>query len=180
MSKENEVIITSEPVGNTTYTLYTSIDLTLFSCDLKGVYDYRVLPDDKITKILVMPTDTEPHPMKLTQMIADINNIIVSFGGGEEVSADDMKETLNSMGLSVLEDIGVEMRQLFLFLETSTKNPDKKSCEYAFNFVITNDVTPDDSFSLFKFKKLSFAVYNTERNKIIERMDLEDIDELLA
>ncbi|MNJ59470.1 hypothetical protein D3C77_551570 [compost metagenome] len=162
------------------------IDLTLLNCNLKGVYQYQVIegdkPEDKETKtkILVMPTDAEPQSMTLVELIAEINNIIKSFGGGKEVTVDSMKETLESMGLKSIADISVQIRQLFIYVDKSSIEGKTKPCEYAFNFVILNPVKPDESLKLFHIKSLGLAVYNTDRKKIIERMQLEDIDKLLA
>lgn len=178
MSEEVEIL--GEASGTT---VQAFIDLTLLNCDLIGVYQYQVIPgppEEKKTKILVMPTDPEPKEMKLLELITEINNIIKSFGGGAEVSQEEMKQTLASMGLTVLENISVEIRQLFLFLDRSSIEKNSKPCEYAFNFVITNDVKPEDSLKIFKIKQLGFAVYNTKRTKIIERMKLQDINKLLA
>lgn len=159
------------------------IDLTLLNCKLKGVYQYQVtagtVPETR-TQILVMPTDTEPQGMTLLELIVEINNIIKSFGGGKPVTADDMKETLESMGLKSIEAIQVQIRQLFIYTDKSSIEANSKPCEYAFNFVITNPVDPDESLKLFHIDQLGFAVYNTDRKKIIERMQLEDIAELLA
>ncbi|MFD2505012.1 hypothetical protein ACFSS9_10380 [Paenibacillus septentrionalis] len=162
------------------------IDLTLLNCNLKGVYQYQVIKgeggveDETKTKILVMPTDEKPQGMKLLDLIDEINGIISSFGGGEKVKKEDMVETLASMGLKALENISVQIRQLFLYVDKSSIEANTKPCEYAFNFVVLNEVKPEESLKLFNIKSLGLAVYNTDRKKIIERMQLENIDELLA
>lgn len=160
------------------------IDLTLLNCKLKGVYQYQSTPVETgpaltRTQILVMPTDPEPQSMSLTELITEINNIIASFGGGAPVSVDSMKDTLDSMGLKVIADIEVQIRQLFIYVNISSKKEDSLPCEYAFNFVILNPVKPEESLKLFSIHSLGLAVYNTDRKKIIERMQLENIDELL-
>ncbi|GAA0134490.1 hypothetical protein YSY43_13300 [Paenibacillus sp. YSY-4.3] len=163
------------------------IDLTLLNCNLKGVYQYQVIegkPEEKEketkTKILVMPTDAEPQSMTLLELIEEINEIIRSFGGGKEVTVESMKDTLESMGLKSIADISVQIRQLFIYVDKSNIEGKSKPCEYAFNFVILNPVKPDESLKLFHIKSLGLAVYNTDRKKVIERMQLENIDELLA
>jgi len=162
------------------------IDLTLLNCDLKGVYQYQVIDaeDEKDketkTKVLVMPTSAKPQSMTLDLLIKDINKIIQSFGGGPEVSAESMKGTLESMGLGAIANIEVQIRQLFIYVDKSSKPENTKPCEYAFNFVILNPVDPEESLNIFNIKQLGLAVFNTDRKKIIERMQLENIDELLA
>ncbi|MFD3257139.1 hypothetical protein ACE3MQ_00835 [Paenibacillus lentus] len=163
------------------------IDLTLLNCNLKGVYQYQVIEGkseekekETKTKILVMPTDAEPQSMTLLELIDEINSIIKSFGGGDPVSEDSMKGTLESMGLKSIAEISVQIRQLFIYVDKSSIEGRTKPCEYAFNFVILNPVKPDQSLKLFHIKSLGLAVYNTDRKKIIERMQLENIDELLA
>ncbi|MDR9857193.1 hypothetical protein RJP21_26705 [Paenibacillus sp. VCA1] len=179
MSQDLE-IVGAAPGNN----IQAFIDLTLLNCNLKGVYQYQVIKngdaEEKKTKILVMPTDPEPQSMSLTELITEINNIIQSFGGGQKVTEERMKATLDSMGLKTIADISVQIRQLFIYVDTSSIKENSKPCEYAFNFVILNPVNPDESLKLFNIKSLGLAVYNTDRKKIIERMQLENIDELLA
>ncbi|CAH1199334.1 MULTISPECIES: hypothetical protein [Paenibacillus] len=156
------------------------VDLTILNCSLKGVYQYEVTKDEKKTKILVMPTDPEAQSMTLTELVTEINNIIQSFGGGQKVNEESMKSTLESLGLKNLADIQVQIRQLFVYVDSSSIQANSKPCEYAFNFVILNPVHPDESLKLFNIKSLGIAVYNTNRQKIIERMQLEDINQLLT
>lgn len=160
------------------------VDLTLLNCKLKGVYQYQVInptktDEEKRTRILVMPTDPEPQGMKLTELITEINNIISSFGGGQPVTEAEMKDTLDSMGLKIFNDIEVQMRQLFIYLDNSSIKEKSKPFEYALNFVVLNTVKPEESLKIFHIHSLGLALYNTKRKKIIERMQLEDIDELL-
>lgn len=160
------------------------IDLTLLNCNLRGVYQYQVKKvddktDEKRTQILVMPTDAEPNVMTLTELITEVNNLIKQFGGGTPVTEDSMSQTLDSMGLTSIKDITVEIRQLFIYVDKSSIEQNSKPCEYAFNFVIRNDITPDKDLALFKIKKLGLAVYNTDNKKVIERMELADINSLL-
>lgn len=160
------------------------IDLTVLNCKLRGVYQYQVIKVDettneKRTQILVMPTDAEPQEMTLLQLISEINKIIEKFGKGKEVTVDSMSQTLDSMGLSSIKDITVQIRQLFIYVDNSSIPENTKPVEYAFNFVIRNQVKPDKSFELFHLNSLGIAVYNTDRKKVIERMELQDINALL-
>lgn len=160
------------------------VDLTLLNCKLKGVYQYQVLDpskadSEKRTRILVIPTDPEPQGMRLTELITEVNKIITDFGGGQPVTEEDMKATLTSMGLDVFNDIEIQMRQLFIYVDKSTIAANTKPFEYALNFVILNPVKPNESLKIFHIDSLGLAVYNTKRPKIIERMKLENIDELL-
>lgn len=181
-------LIVSNPQQTPGSSVQAFIDLTLLNCKLKGVYQYQATPaaGDKKgqmrTQILVMPTDTEPQGMTLTSLIYEVNQIITSFGGGEEVTEAEMKQTLDSMGLPDFSNIFVQIRQLFIYTDTLKieEGTSSGTCEYAFNFVITNPVKPDESLKLFHINQLGLAVYKTNRKKIIERMQLEDIAELLA
>ena len=160
------------------------VDLTLLNCKLKGVYQYQVInptkdDEEKKTRILVMPTDPEPQGMKLTELMEEINKIIASFGGGEPVKQADMEETLKSVGLESFANIEIQMRQLFIYSNTSSNKDKSEPFEYALNFVVLNPVKPGESLKLFHIDSLGLALYNTKRPKIIERMQLENIDELL-
>ncbi|OKP97941.1 hypothetical protein [Paenibacillus sp. P46E] len=87
------------------------------------MYPYQVIagtiPETR-THILVMPTDTDPQGMTLLELIVEINNIIKSFGGGKPVTADDMKQILESMGLKSIEAVQVQIRQLFIYTYKSS------------------------------------------------------------
>jgi len=173
--------------SSSNFNIQAFIDVTLLKCNLKGVYQYEVIPgegegkpDEKKTKVLVMPTDAEPKSMTLVELMKEINDIINSFGGGKTLTEEDLKETLDSMGLGVIKNISVQIRQLFIYVDHSSNPDNPKNCEYAFNFVVLNEVNPDESLKLFNIKSLGLAVYNTKRKKIIERMQLENIEELLA
>lgn len=183
MNEMSQEVLNIEAAGGNNVLAF--VDLTILNCNLKGVYQYQVIKgqngeDEKKTKILVMPTDPEAQSMTLTELVTEINNIIESFGGGQKVTEESMKSTLESLGLKNLADIQVQIRQLFVYVDSSSIKANSKPCEYAFNFVILNPVHPDESLKLFNIKSLGIAVYNTNRQKIIERMQLEDINQLLT
>ncbi|MDR3600776.1 MAG: hypothetical protein P4L49_09900 [Desulfosporosinus sp.] len=150
-----------------------AINLTLFNTDLSAVYQSETTG----TKILVIPTDEPKGGMKLTEILAEVNNMINKFtGSSSKVSEDDIKKTLNDFGLSSFESIRIELRQVFFYYETATKN-----LEYALSIRITDDIKPGEELSkLFTVKSLSFSIWSTKRQKILDRMQLGDISALLS
>lgn len=188
--------------------LQAFVELRLLNCDLRGIYQYETkdIPEVKNTtepekgiqaaketrtRIVIMPRDEEPQSMSLKELIDEINKVIASFSdsgkGNDAVKKEDMEDTAKSLGVGILDSTKVQLRQLYLYVDRSVTTPiaepsketKKSNLEYAFNFVILNDVKPDDQLKIFGIQKIGLAVYNTANKKIIERMDLQNIDDLL-
>lgn len=159
-----------------------SIDLTLLNTDLAAVFERRKITDDvKRTAILVLPTDEPKGGMTLQELVNEVNALIKSFTGQQaEVSTDDMQEGLKNFNLMDLNAISVELRQVFLYYcKLDGGETPGTELEYAVNFVIRNKVDPDTDLKMFKFKSLSASIWNTTRPKILDRMTLGSIEELL-
>lgn len=159
-----------------------SVDLNLLNTDISAVLERKKMKEDTTrTAILVLPTDEPKGGMTLAELILEVNGVIKSFTGKEgDVSADQMKESLSNFNLVDLNSISVELRQIFLYYDKlSHGETSETQLEYAINFVIKNKVDPVSDLKFFKFKSLSASIWNTTRPKIMERMTLGSIDELL-
>jgi len=165
--------VTDPPGASEAPSVSAAVDLTLFNTELSAVYQ----SDSTGSKILVLPTDDPKGGMKLTEIIAEVNNMINKFTGSEtKVSEEDIKNTLKEFGLSSFEAIRIELRQVFFYYETATKN-----LEYALAIRITDDIKPGEELSkLFTVKSLSFSIWSTKRKKILDRMQLGEISALLS
>lgn len=176
-TETNALTVNEETETGTTTTaapsISAAIELTLFKTDLAGIYQ----SDSTGTKILVLPTDEPKGGMKLTEIIAEVNNMISKFtGSSTKMSEEDIKKTLNDFGLSSFESIRIELRQVFFYYETATKH-----LEYALSIRITDDIKPGEELSnLFTVKSLSFSIWSTQSKKILDRMQLGDISALLS
>lgn len=173
-----------------------SVSITVLNTSLTGVYNSNSVIDDKkvktvTTEILVIPTDSPKGGMTITELIDGVNQMIKDFSdSSEQVNRDDVQKKIDLVSSGgVLNKIKVELRQIFLYrkqVETYEPKPDgtydipptktEKSLEYAVNFIITSEITKS---TVFNINTISLAVWNTSRPKIINRMQLGDIDNLL-
>ncbi len=139
-------------------------------------------------------------------MVNAVNSMIKKFSGEEgtltqaEIESkmdglvDEQKVAeAKAQHKSVLDDIRVEVRQLFLFYEKINpldaegnviKEGDTEKCvknlEYAICIrILTADLFPDEMKNLFELKALTFAVWKTDRKKILDRMSIGNIQDLL-
>jgi hypothetical protein len=143
----------------------------------------------KETRVLVLPTDTEHDGIKLTKIVSDVNDLIKAFSTdpnpAPSLSEEDVKKKMQSFGLSVFDDITINLRQVFLYQDTTvktdgqTKLDEKKNMEYAINIEITNVLDLPKEFKLFNIQSIGLAIWNTDRKKVLDRMSIASIDDLL-
>lgn len=142
---------------------------------------------------LIMPTDKEPSGgMTIKAMVDDVNKLLTGYDpdsptlNAQDVAnsvkdvndasdaktpapqGDGQKKEINYLA------INVKLRQAFLFLSTG------QPVEYAFELdVDLSELFPAD-ISIFNVRKLSVSVWNTDRRKILDRMDIIDFNERLG
>lgn len=176
-----------------------SISMTILNTDLVGVFNKSTVDDETKkertvkSEFLVMPTDEPKGGMTIMEVIDGINQLIKDFSDTkEEVNPDDVKKSIDQVSTGgVLDEIKVELRQIFMYrvvedvyaqkAASLTKYEDtpkstKKSFEYAINLVITSEISKSVVFNI---NSISFAIWNTNKQKIIDRMQLGDIKSLL-
>ncbi len=189
-ASEANVTTAKEAEGRT---IQAFVEMRLLNCDLRGIYQYETkeIPatggkekqTENRTRILIMPRDEEPQSMSIQELIDEINGVITSFSGNsaekEKVKKEDIDNKVKSMGVGILETTRVQLRQLFLYIDKSNIEGNTKPIEYAFNFVILSEVKPDEQLKFFGIQKIGLAVYRTKQTKVIERMDLYNIDDLI-
>ncbi|MGE5329262.1 MAG: hypothetical protein ACM3KR_07135 [Deltaproteobacteria bacterium] len=171
------------------------VNLEILKTNLTGVFERKsVISDDKktetvTTETLVIPVDSPKGGMSVQEIIQEVQKVIDKFSGkqGEKVDGDKIKENLKTFSTSALDQINIELRQVFLYIKNVTENKKNddgttttteksKILEYAIDIVITSEIMKND---LFDIKSVSLAIWNTNRPKILERMQLGSIDDLL-
>ncbi len=178
--------------------LSVNAHVTFLGADLIGVFESGSKADTTggkqatvtETKLLVMPTDAENNGIKLTEAISQINSLVDSFSPskieGGSLKPEDVKAKMEQFGLKIFENIGINLKQVFLYQDTKKTVVDgeqpkvDKSMEYAINVEITDVLTLPDDFKLFDIKSIGLAVWNTQNKKVLERMSIANIDTLLA
>ncbi len=141
-----------------------------------------------------MPTDPDPGDgMSIADMIKAVNSLIAYFSGSDGgLKQEDIEETLSPVA-KTLSKIRAELRQLFIYQEKATplipgennkdvedKENATKKMEYAVCIRITSGVEISEEMSkLFDFKALTFAIWKTDRKKVLSRMNVGSIKDLL-
>lgn len=166
----------------TTNTL-AAITFELVNTNLVALYK----KDGDKNTFLVIPTDTEPSGgMTIEKMISDINAFLRKNNpDAAQIKSDDVANAVKDVNNASCKNntspknepdyksINVELRQAFLYL------PAGEPIEYAFELdVDISGLFPKD-VSLFRVNKLSVGVWNTDRKKILDRMNLIDVDTYL-
>lgn len=180
-------VVTTEPVKSNaageklTFHAQAAITFELVNTNLVALYK----KDGENNTFLVIPTDKEPSGgMTIADMVKDINAFLQKFdSSAAPINADDVANAVKDVNDAsnkgslenppVYESINVELRQAFLYLSTG------KPVEYGFELdVDISGLFPPD-ISLFKVNKLSIGVWNTDRKKILERMNIIEVDTYL-
>lgn len=179
-------------------TLSVNAHVKFLGADLLGVFESDTTEEGDGatkkttvgTKLLVMPTEAENDGIRLTKVVGDINTLIKTFSttpdSTSSLSEEEVKAKMKQFGLTAFEDITINLRQVFLYQDNikttvGTGAPSvTKSMEYAINIEVTNVLNLPDDFKLFNIESIGLAVWNTNRKKIKDRMNIASIESLLA
>lgn len=146
---------------------------------------FSKIGDKKI--FLVIPVDEKPNDgMSIRDMVNQVNEMIKGYGdtstsidaGAIEQGVSDVAEAGKKKGANDLaldpKSIKVCLKQAFLLFSSG------ESVEYALQITIdAGEVFPKGQ-SFFNVETLSFCVWNTDRAKILSRMDIVNIEKYLA
>lgn len=124
---------------------------------------------------LLMPTDeTDARSITVEEMLNDIKILV-----GDTLDTTELINCMNSIGISV-DKIKVSLKTAYFYMISDGTDKNNNKTEYAFHLEIdTSEVLPA-SFKLFDINKIGFAIWNTERPKIISQMNLYKPEDLLA
>ena len=124
---------------------------------------------------LLMPTDeTDARSITVEEMLNDIKILV-----GDTLDTTELINCMNSIGISV-DKIKVSLKMAYFYMISDGTDKNNNKTEYAFHLEIdTSEVLPA-SFKLFDINKIGFAIWNTERPKIISQMNLYKPEDLLA
>lgn len=182
----NELEVREGAANDLTFNAQAELEFTLIGTKLKMAFS-------KIggtNAFIVMPTEIDSEGMTIKEIVDAIND----FGKGydpsmtsdldegkleqavKDVSDATAKKTNDSMPAELndldFNSIKVKLRQAFLLLMTG------KQMEYALEIdVLLDGVLPDQTFV--NVEKLSVMVWNTNRAKILDKMDIIDVEKLL-
>lgn len=165
------------------------IDFSLLVTNLHAAYERK---GEDGYAVLLLPTEQNPNNgVSIKNVIDDIKKLVT--GVDSSVKTDGMDEDLmdgvNSSlaitedqgkeGKTGLENLMVKLQMAYLYIR---KVPNQESqLEYAFQLqVIAKDVIPKEIQSLVDVENVSISVWNTGRQKILDKMSLVTIDEYIG
>lgn len=126
---------------------------------------------------LLMPTDEAgARGITIDQMLDDIGTLLGVTGS--EINREELDKSLESLGLEISK-IKVVLRMAYLYMITDGKSTENNRTEYAVQMEIDTSAVLPESLKLFSIKRVGFAVWNTERAKIISQMNLYKPEDLL-
>lgn len=161
-----------------TMNMELGVKLKLLGVDLSAFYK-------KLTngyQILVMPSNLDNNvTVSIGEMISDFNEMF-----GEKLKEDDVTKKLqedNNFKLSAsapnttfdYKKIKFCLKMLYLNIKATEEggNETKKS-EYALSLQVITDGVINSNIKIFNVESLSFNIWNTQNNAILERMSLID------
>lgn len=130
--------------------------------------------------ILVTPTDAESKGMRINEIISEINALI--SGTGAALEAKDIEDKLKEVSEASADpkrptkfditSLLIRLRQVFLYYQST----DAKKLEYAFSLEIDASDCFGTSLGIVGLDNVFFSIWNTKREKVLERMKIVDIN----
>lgn len=167
-----------------------AVEVELFGTNLAGMVSKTTEGNQKTTEFLVMPSPLDENkPITIDNVVKEINETIKKIGGNgssssDNISADDIKNALSIVGL---EDPALTFMQTFVHykreVEIEAGGGEKelsKVTEYAVGIHI-HGVGKDHDYGDFNFlniKDVYINVWNTTKEKVLERMQIWSLDQL--
>ncbi|WP_111860955.1 hypothetical protein [Acinetobacter sp. CFCC 10889] len=121
---------------------------------------------------LVAPTSpTSPKEYKIKEIIKELTD----YGVDENAFKEKLNSILPKDKADQFEEISITLNTLFFYRLQENNKP--AEYEYAFSIQINLDEFADIGFA--KLEKVSLSIWNTQREKVIEQMNLKSINEYL-
>lgn len=133
--------------------------------------------------VLLIPSEQEAdNGVSIGEVISDIKKLVK--GVDEKANTETMEADLES-GVSGLENGGSSLDKLIIKLQMAylyiRKSEKESALEYAFQLqVISKDVIPKAIQQLVTIDNVSISVWNTQRQKVIDKMALVTINDYLG
>lgn len=158
------------------------VDFDLLGTRLHAAYEKQ---GENNYSILLLPSvEHADNGISIGQVIDDIVKLVQNAGGNvtpEEVETD-LKSATDSMEKEgkkpVLDNLIVKLQMAYLYIHKTEKTSE---LEYAFQLqIVTRGMIPDGVNQLIDVDNISISVWNTTRQKVLDRMSLVTIDEYIG
>lgn len=182
-NKENNTITTGENQMAEIKTaseigINIGAEFTILRADLTAILQKT----GKKWQVLVSPTDTIANQgMTIGEIVSEIQSLMGGESSQTEGLEDKLQNTVASMASEESQSsfdpkaIKLYLRQVFVYYEKDDK---ASAAEYAFSLEVDTSQMLKN-IGMFNLKKICFAVWNTERQGVKEKMALLDINEYL-
>lgn len=164
------------------------IDFSLLGTNLHAAYEKKGADG---YAVLLLPTEQNANNgVSILQVIEDIKKLVsgVDSSASTEGMQEDLLSGVDSLPIEGeseeakkkgLNNLIVKLQMAYLYIRKIQGQP---SClEYAFQLqVIAKDVIPKEITGLIDVDNVSISVWNTTRQKILDRMSLVTIDEYIG
>lgn len=158
-----------------------AIDFTLIGSELHASYE----KNNDGYAILLLPTRPEVNNgVNLGKVISDIKSMMKNVNGGTEVNTKTLEENLQNnlstgdQKVSSLDNVVVKLNMAYLYMK---KSGTQSELEYAFQLqVLTDGLIPKEIEQLVDIKNISISVWQTNRARILNQMNLVTINQFLG
>jgi hypothetical protein len=150
--------------------LQLGVQFQLLKTKLVAIYEKA---GEKSSFLLAPTNPDEVGSATLGEMVKDLTEAF-----GSEVNTDDIKKNLKALNSGEKPNAKFDVEKLKFSLKTAYIYVKGDVKEYAFAIEVDcGDAVPDLGFV--KIEKLAFKIWNTERNKILQQLNLDTIDNLV-
>ena len=160
-----------------------AVDFSLLETPLGAM----LVKEEKGMRVLVIPTAAQDAPeVSLGKLIEDIKKIA---GGADTKKLEEQlrsaaeeankeNESSKDGGKIDLDNITFTLKMLYLYIDTTQGDT---ITEYALNILInTEGLIPAALKSLVDVKSVGIAVWNTSRNKVLDKMSIVNINDYIG
>ena len=131
--------------------------------------------------LLLIPTQVGNE---VIQKIGDLKNDLKKLSGGKDVDTSELEKLMPAQQENGFDDIGISLAMAFLYVDSNmdatSKTTQVSSMEYAFQIkVYLDNLLPEGLENIIQVERAEVAVWNTERPKIKNAMNLITPEEYL-
>lgn len=159
------------------------VDFTLLGTKLHAAYEKR--GENNYAVLLLPSVEHADNGISIGEVVDEIKKMVTKVD--DKADTDEMEKDLQS-GIdslskegddeSVLDKLIVKLQMAYLYIH---KAGETSELEYAFQLqVVTRGMIPDGVNQLIDVDNISISVWNTTRQKVLDRMSLVTIDEYIG
>lgn len=158
------------------------VDFDLLGTRLHAAYEKR--GENNYSVLLLPSVEHADNGISIGEVIEDIKKLVKKVDDKADTGEmeKDLQSGIDSLSKegeeSVLDKLIVKLQMAYLYIH---KTGETSELEYAFQLqVVTRGMIPDGVNQLIDVDNVSISVWNTTRQKVLDRMSLVTIDEYIG